>query len=257
MTGGLFGLDGRAALITGAAGGIGTAIITAFANAGAHLVITDTGSECVAQAKVLTEWGVPSTGIPADLSKPEDVKWLAARALEAEPKLDVLICNAGIEGPVGSLSDAKRDALDKVFEVNLLSIVALTGAVIPAMAKNGGGSVILMSSIAGLRGNKRIGAYGMTKAALAQLARNLAVEWGPQNVRVNAISPGLIRTPLAKGTFDDKAYLERRLSLTPLRRAGEPEEIASVVQFLASRASAFITGHNLVVDGGTLVSDGN
>jgi NAD(P)-dependent dehydrogenase (short-subunit alcohol dehydrogenase family) len=125
------------------------------------------------------------------------------------------------------------------------------------MAARGGGSVVLMSSIAGLRGNGSIGLYGLSKAALAQLARNLAVEWGPQGVRVNAVSPGLIRTPLAAGLLGDDAFMARRLQATPLRRVGEPEEIAGVVAMLVSRAGGFITGQNLVVDGGTTISDGS
>jgi NAD(P)-dependent dehydrogenase (short-subunit alcohol dehydrogenase family) len=114
-----------------------------------------------------------------------------------------------------------------------------------------------MSSIAGLRGNGAIGLYGISKAALAQMARNLAVEWGPRGVRVNAVSPGLIRTPLAQRLMDDPSFMARRLQATPLRRVGEPDEIAGAVIFLASRAGGFLTGQNLVVDGGTLVSDGS
>ncbi len=125
------------------------------------------------------------------------------------------------------------------------------------MAERGSGSVIFMSSIAGLRGNKMIGLYGVTKAALAQLARNLAVEWGPSGVRVNAISPGLIRTALSKGLMEDAGFMQRRLAMTPLRRVGEVHEIAGVAIWLASRAGAFVTGQNIVVDGGTLISDGN
>jgi len=125
------------------------------------------------------------------------------------------------------------------------------------MAERGSGSVLLMSSIAGLRGNRSIGLYGLSKAALAQLARNLALEWGPQGVRVNAVSPGLIRTPLAAGLLADTDFMQRRLQATPLRRVGEPHEIAGVVVLLASRAGGFITGRNLVVDGGTLIHDGS
>jgi len=128
---------------------------------------------------------------------------------------------------------------------------------IPRMAERGSGSVLLMSSIAGLRGNRSIGLYGLSKAALAQLARNLALEWGPQGVRVNAVSPGLNRTPLAAGLLADTDFMQRRLQATPLRRVGEPHEIAGVVVLLASRAGGFITGRNLVVDGGTLIHDGS
>ena len=117
--------------------------------------------------------------------------------------------------------------------------------------------MVLMSSIAAMRGNRAIGLYGMSKAALAQLARNLAVEWGPRGVRANAIAPGLIRTPFSAGLLSDAMFMERRLLMTPLRRVGEPDEVAGVAVMLASRAGAFISGQTIVVDGGTTVSDGS
>jgi NAD(P)-dependent dehydrogenase (short-subunit alcohol dehydrogenase family) len=157
-------------------------------------------------------------------------------------------------GPLGSASDADWDL---TMTVNLRSVHWLTSRIVPKMAESGGGSVILISSISGVRGNKAIGLYGLSKAAGAQLARNLAVEWGPQNVRVNAISPGLIRTQFATPLLENPNVLERRLSLTPLRRVGEPHEIAGVAVMLASPAGAFVTGQNLIVDGGTTISDGN
>ncbi|MEX1167586.1 MAG: SDR family oxidoreductase, partial [Hydrogenophaga sp.] len=176
---------------------------------------------------------------------------------DAVGPLDVLVCNAGIQGPAGPLADATELDWQSVFDINLRATVRLTSRLIPAMAQRGSGSVVLMSSIAGLRGNRAIGLYGLSKAALAQLARNLAVEWGPHGVRVNAISPGLIRTPLAEQLMADEAFMARRLLATPLRRVGEPHEVAGIVAMLASAAGAFITGHNLVVDGGTTISDGN
>ena len=145
----------------------------------------------------------------------------------------------------------------QVIDINLRAAVHLTSRLIPGMATRGDGSVILMSSIAGLRGNRSIGLYGLSKAALAQLARNLAVEWGPHGVRVNAVSPGLIRTPLAEGLLADATFMARRLQATPLRRVGEAYEIAGVVAMLASRAGGFICGQTLVVDGGTTISDGS
>jgi NAD(P)-dependent dehydrogenase (short-subunit alcohol dehydrogenase family) len=141
--------------------------------------------------------------------------------------------------------------------VNLRSVLWLTSEVIPGMAARGGGSVIITSSISGVRGNKAIGLYGLSKAGNAELARNLAVEWGPSNVRVNAISPGLVRTEFARPMLEKPEVMERRLALTPLRRAGEPHEVAGVAVMLAARAGAFITGQNLIVDGGTTIGDGN
>lgn len=172
-------------------------------------------------------------------------------------RIDVLVCNAAVQGPAGPIGETSAADWQQVMGINLESDLSLSSRVILGMARRGGGAVILMSSIAGLRGNGAIGLYGLSKAALAQLARNLAVEWGPKGVRVNAISPGLIRTPLAARLLADEGFMERRLSLTPLRRVGEPHEIAGVAVMLASRAGGFITGQNLVVDGGTLIGDGS
>jgi NAD(P)-dependent dehydrogenase (short-subunit alcohol dehydrogenase family) len=135
--------------------------------------------------------------------------------------------------------------------------VWLTSALLPAMADGGGGSVVLMASIAGVRGNKSLGLYGLSKAGLAQLARNLAVEWGPANIRVNAISPGVIDTEFARPLTDNPEVLQRRLALTPLRRVGRPEEVAALAMLLAAPGGAFISGQNLIVDGGTTIGDGN
>ena len=192
-----------------------------------------------------------------DLAQRVSVDALADAALAWHGRIDTLVCNAGIQGPAGPLAEATDQEWDAVMTVNLRSMAWLTTRLIPSMAARGGGSVILMSSIAGLRGNKAIGLYSLSKAAVAALARNLAVEWGPQGVRVNAISPGLIRTPLAEGMLADAALMQRRLSLTPLRRVGEPHEVAGAAVLLASRAGGFITGHNLVIDGGTTIGDGN
>jgi NAD(P)-dependent dehydrogenase (short-subunit alcohol dehydrogenase family) len=176
---------------------------------------------------------------------------------DAAGEVDVLVCNAGVQGPAAPIAAATDADWQQVMDINLRAAVRLTSRLIPGMAARGEGSVVLMSSIAGLRGNRAIGLYGLSKAALAQLARNLAVEWGPQGVRANAVSPGLIRTPLAEGLLADEAFMARRLQGTPLRRVGEPHEIAGVVVMLASRAGGFVTGHNLVVDGGTTIGDGS
>ncbi len=146
---------------------------------------------------------------------------------------------------------------DRVMAINLRSQVVLTGLALPHIAARGGGAVLLISSLSGLRGNGRINAYALAKAGVAQLARNLAVEWGPRNVRVNAISPGFIATELSASLLADEAFMTRRIAQTPLRRPGTPAGVAGAALFLASPAGAFVTGHNLVVDGGTLISDGS
>ncbi|MEY2874659.1 MAG: hypothetical protein RLZZ373_2030 [Pseudomonadota bacterium] len=253
----LFDLTGQIALVTGASGGLGRAIALAYAGHGADLVLADHDrATCEPVAAECRALGRRAHALCADLAEPPQVERLAIEAQAAFGRIDTLVCNAGMQGPAGPLHQIDDPAWQTVFQVNLRSAHALAARLVPPMAERGHGSVILMASIAGLRGNRSIGLYGLTKAALAQLARNLAVEWGPRGVRVNAISPGLIRTPLARALLADDDFMQRRLGLTPLRRIGEPHEIAGVAVMLASRAGAFITGQNLVVDGGTTISDG-
>jgi NAD(P)-dependent dehydrogenase (short-subunit alcohol dehydrogenase family) len=250
----LFDLTGRTALITGATQGLGLAITQALAGQGARVIVTDRDlAACVRTADALRAAGHEAIGLAADLAQPESIDTLC----DAAGAVDVLVCNAGVQGPAGPIAAATDADWQLVMDVNLRAAVRLTSRLIPGMAERGEGSVVLMSSIAGLRGNRAIGLYGLSKAALAQLARNLAVEWGPQGVRVNAVSPGLIRTPLAEPLIANQAFMARRLQATPLRRVGEPHEIAGVVVMLASRAGGFVTGHNLVVDGGTTIGDGS
>ncbi len=254
----LFDLTGKIALVTGATGGLGAALVDALSQAGAHVVISDLDPErCDSAAESLRQRGGSATALAADMGQADSRATLVAALDRTGLRPDVLVCNAGLQGPAGPIAAVTDAEVDAVFEVNLRAAMDLTAQLIPTMAERGGGSVVLMASIAGLRGNKAIGLYGLSKAALAQLARNLAVEWGPSNVRVNAVAPGVIRTPFAETLMENAAFIERRLSLTPLRRVGEPDEIAGVVVMLASRSGGFITGQTLVVDGGTTLSDGN
>jgi len=256
--GALFSLTGQVVLVTGAGSGLGLAIAQACATQGATVVLAGLdGIACAQAADALRAAGHDAIGLPCDVSRRAEVQRLVDDVLQLRGRIDTLVCNAGVQGPAGPLGHATEADWDRVMTVNLRSVLWLTGRVIPGMAERGGGSVILMASIAGLRGNKAIGLYGLSKAGLAQLARNLAVEWGPQGVRVNAISPGLIATPFSQAMRDDEALMQRRLALTPLRRVGQPHEVAGVAVMLASAAGAFITGHNLVVDGGTTIGDGN
>jgi NAD(P)-dependent dehydrogenase (short-subunit alcohol dehydrogenase family) len=254
----LFDLRNQVALITGAAGGLGRAIAEQMAASGATVVVSDLDqAQCELTAQRLRQSGHQAHAIACDVSRRDAVDALTETALKRCQRIDILVCNAGVQGPAGPLGESSDADWQRVMDTNLRSALWLCSAVIPGMAARGAGSVILMSSIAGIRGNKSIGLYGLSKAALAQLARNLAVEWGPAGVRVNAISPGMIRTPLAEPLLTNSAFMERRLALTPLRRIGEPHEVAGAVVLLASRAGAFITGHNLIIDGGTTISDGN
>jgi NAD(P)-dependent dehydrogenase (short-subunit alcohol dehydrogenase family) len=214
-------------------------------------------ARCEAAADALRGQGRQARALVCDMRDSHAIGDMARAAIDTWGRLDTLVCNAAAPGPVGPIGNVSRADWDVVMGVNLAAPLALSACVIPHMAGRGGGSVVLMSSIAGLRGNRGIGLYGLSKAGLAQLARNLAVEWGPSGVRVNAVSPGLIRTPFATDLLSDEVFMARRLAATPLRRVGEPDEVAGVVVMLVSRAGAFITGHNLVIDGGTTVSDGS
>lgn len=254
----LFDLQGQVVLVTGAAQGLGRAIAEACAAHGADLVLADRDEVTLADtARVLRGQGAEVLALTVDVADPAALQRLSDHAWDWRGRIDTLVCNAGIQGPAGPLADITEDDWQRVMDINLRSAVRLCNALAPRMAGQGGGSLVLMASLAALRGNRSIGLYGLSKAALAQLARNLAVEWGPHNLRANAIAPGLIRTPLADSLLADDAFMARRLQATPLRRIGEPHEIAGLAVLLASRAGAFITGQTLVVDGGTLISDGS
>lgn len=254
----LFSLKGKVALLTGASRGIGLSIATEMARAGAQVVLSSNEAEACAEAAAqLRAQDLDAIAVPCDVMQRTQIEALFQQTLAQRERIDVLVCNAGVAPPFGPIAAASDADWDQTMTINLRSAVWLSGLVIPAMASRRDGSIILTASLSSLRGNKSIGLYGLSKAGLAQLARNLAVEWGPANVRVNSISPGLIATEFARPLLDNPELLARRLGLTPLRRAGEPHEIAGVAVMLASRAGAFITGQNLIVDGGTIISDGN
>ncbi|MGI4836460.1 MAG: SDR family NAD(P)-dependent oxidoreductase [Janthinobacterium lividum] len=258
MSAALFDLAGKTALVTGATRGIGLAVARAYGQAGARLAISSESLEdCRRVAAALADEGLEAWPIPADLSQRAEVDAMAAAVLDHFGGLDALVCNAGVAPHMGPLASASDADWQTTLDINLRSALWLTNAVLPSMAARGGGSVVLMASIAGVRGNKALGLYGLSKAALAQLARNLAVEWGPANIRVNAISPGVIQTEFARPLTDSPALMEKRLALTPLRRVGTPAEIAGLALLLAAPAGGFITGQNLIVDGGTTIGDGN
>ncbi len=253
-----FGLAGRTVLLTGATRGIGLAMAHAFADVGARLAVaSEEAQACANLAADLCARGVEAIGVATDVRDTAQLDALVAATVDRFGGIDVLVCNAGIAGHFGAMGEATDAARDELFAVNLLHPLHLSTRVAPLMAGRGGGCIVLTTSIAGLRGNAKLGLYGLTKAALAQLARNLAVEWGPSGVRANALAPGLIRTAWADAILSSPEATAARMRQTPLRRIGEPWEVAAAALFLAGPGAAFITGQTLVIDGGTLISDGN
>lgn len=253
---GLFSLAGKRALVTGATRGMGRAIAEQMALAGADVVISSNETDVpVEVARQISGHGGRTLGLVCDVEQAADIDRLADRILGEWGGLDILVCNAGANLHEGALTDIADDQFHRMMRINVESTLQLCRRFLPGMADRRDGVILVTSSISGLRGNKRIGGYGMSKAANAQLVRNLAVEWGPCNIRVNAISPGLIATEFAQPILNDPDYLPVRLAKTPLRRAGRPEEVAGIAVCLSSAAGAFVTGQNIVVDGGTLISD--
>jgi len=252
----LFDLRGKVAVVTGATRGIGWATARELANAGAAVVVSSEDAELAKErAETLAADGKPALGVRCDVRNCDELATLVQETLDRFGRLDILVANAGVtlsEGPLAGVTDTDYDAM---MEINLHSTLRLANLAAPRIAETGGGSIVIMSSLSGLRGNRRLGVYSLTKAALAQLARNLAVEWGPGNVRANAIAPGVIDTAFAEPLKKNPDALRQRLARTPLGRLGDPKEVAGVVVFLASPAGAFITGQTIVVDGGTLIGD--
>lgn len=246
----MFDLSGKSAIVTGSTRGIGRAIAEGLIAQGARVVISSEDAEDT--ARVAAELGMP--GQPCDVTDDAALAALVDRAVAEFGGLDLLVCNAGITGRAGPFADLDMADYARVMAINLTSQVALCNLALPKIAERGGGAAVLVSSLSGLRGNGRINAYALAKAGVAQLARNLAVEWGPRGVRVNAISPGFIATELSAPLLADEAFMARRMAMTPLRRPGTPQEVAGAAVFLTSDAGAFVTGHNLVVDGGTLIT---
>ena len=251
----MFALTGKVALITGSSRGIGRAIAQAMAALGAKVVISSRKADaCAAVAQEIRAQGGDAHVVPCNVSRKDEVVHLVEESKRHYGAVDILVCNAAVNPVYGPMRDLSDEAFDKIMGANVKSNLWLCNLTIPDMAARGGGAVVIVSSIAGLRGTEMLGAYGISKSADFALARNLGVEWGPQNVRVNCIAPGLVKTDFARALWEDAERLKRRNAQTPLRRIGTPDEIGGIAAFLASPAASFITGQIIVADGGVTIA---
>ncbi len=253
----LFDLSGKVALITGSSRGIGRSIAESLAEFGAKVVVSSRKREACEVVKTeIAKHGGQAIVIPCNIASKEELGYLVDETIKAYGAIDIVVCNAAVNPHFGPSQDIPDSAFDKVMACNVRSNHWLCQMTIPGMAERGGGSVIIVSSIGGLKGSERLGAYAISKAADMQMARNLAVEWGPRNVRVNCIAPGLVRTDFARALWENPEIYDRTVRAYPLRRIGEPNEIAGAAVFLASRAASFMTGQTIVIDGGATIAGG-
>ena len=250
----LFDLTGKVAVVTGSSRGIGRAIAERLAEHGAKVVVSSRKAEaCEPVAAGIRARGGEAIVVPCHIARKEALAELVERTVGHLGGIDVLVCNAAVNPYLGPAAGASDEVYERVMGANVRSNFWLCNMVLPGMAERGGGSVIIISSIGGLRGSAQLGLYAISKAADMQLARNICVEWGPRNIRANAIAPGLVRTDFARALWEDPVLYRKRTKDTPLQRIGEPDEIAGAAVFLASAAGSFVTGQTLVIDGGTTI----
>jgi NAD(P)-dependent dehydrogenase (short-subunit alcohol dehydrogenase family) len=250
----LFSLNGKVALVTGSTRGIGKSIAEELARAGARVSLSSRKAEaCEAARADLANQGFDVIAQPCNIGRKEELQALVDATRAKWGGIDIVVSNAATNPYFGPLTGISDEAFDKIIANNVKSVLWLARMTLEGMAQRGGGTFIAVGSIGGILANTVIGAYGVSKAADHHLVRNLAAEWGPRNVRVNAIAPGLVKTEFARALWEDEARAAERIEATPLRRLGEPRDIGGIAVFLASDAAAFITGQCIVADGGVTI----
>ena len=255
----LFDLTGKVVIVTGSSRGIGLAIAAAMAEHGAKVVISSRKQDAcdeVAHAINAQHGDGTAIAVAANISSKEDLQYLADETRKAFGRIDVLVCNAASNPYYGPMAGISDEQFRKILDNNVIANHWLISMVAPEMLERGEGSIIIVSSIGGLTSSTMIGAYNISKAADFQLARNLAAEFGPKGVRVNCIAPGLVKTDFARALWENPDTLKAVTRSTPLRRIGEPHEIAGAAVYLASPASTFMTGQAMIVDGGSTIGVG-
>jgi NAD(P)-dependent dehydrogenase (short-subunit alcohol dehydrogenase family) len=251
----MFDLTGKVAVITGSSRGIGKSIAEQMALHGANVVISSRKFDaCNKVSEAINERvkdrGGEAIAISCNISHKSDLQNLVNRSISHFGKIDILVCNAAVNVYYGPLSGISDEAFDKIMNCNVKSNHWLCQMVLPGMVEREDGVIIIVSSIGGLRGSTVLGTYGMTKAADMALVRNLALEYGRKNIRVNAIAPGLIRTDFSRALWEDEEFLKKRVVDSPLNRIGEPDEVAGIAVYFASKAGSFTTGQTVNIDGG-------
>lgn len=250
-----FRLDGKVAIVTGSSRGIGRSIAEHLAAYGARVVISSRKQgACEDVAQAIRANGGQAIAVPANIGEKPQLEQLVAETRRQLGPVDILVCNAASNPYYGPMAGLPDEAFDKILQNNVLANHWLANLVLPEMAQRKAGVVIIVSSIGGLKGSATLGAYGISKAADMQLARNLAVEWGKHNIRVNCIAPGLVKTDFARALWENPQLLARTEAMTPLGRIGDPDDIGGIAVFLAARAGAFITGQTIVADGGITIT---
>lgn len=253
----LFDLSGQVAIITGSSRGIGKAIAERMAEHGAKVVISSrkAGPCDEVAAEINGRFGEGrAIAVPANIASKEDLQRLVDETLSAFGRIDALVCNAASNPYAGPMAGISDEQFEKILHNNVISNHWLIQMVSPHMLERGSGTITVISSIGGMRGNAQIGAYNISKAADMQLVRNLAVEWGASGVRVNCIAPGLVQTDFARYLWENPALLKMVTEPAPLKRIGQPDEIAGAAVYLAAPASSYMTGQTLVVDGGLTIA---
>ena len=252
----LFDLSGKTAVVTGASRGIGEAIARRMAEHGANVVISSRKADAcdVVTDSINEQYPGRAFTVPCNIGDKAQLQNLVDKSKEHFGQIDILVCNAAVNPYFGPAMDCPDDAFDKIMSNNVKSNHWLSNMVLPDMIERNDGAIVIISSIGGLKGSPVLGTYAISKAADFQLARNIAVEHGAKNIRANAIAPGLIKTYFAQALWDNPDILEQSTATTPLKRIGMPDEIAGAAVFLASEAGAFMTGQQVVIDGGQTIA---
>jgi NAD(P)-dependent dehydrogenase (short-subunit alcohol dehydrogenase family) len=257
----MFDLSGQVAVITGSTKGIGKAIAARMAQHGAKVVVSSRKADVVeaVTAEINRDYaanGGEAIGVPANIGRRPECEALVAAALDKWGQINTFVANAAINPYYGPLHEIPEDAFAKIMSTNVQSPIWFSGLVCPHMAERGGGNFVVISSVGGVRGDAKIGAYCLSKAADMQLVRNMAVEWGRFNIRANCVAPALVKTDFARALWANPVRHETALMTYPLKRLGDPDDIAGMTLMLASRAGQWICGQTLIVDGGMMAGIG-